>query len=196
MPQTTSSASENPLNVHGPCKCHPTERVLDNGDPLVQKKKKKANTAINAVSYSGTQTSLNNLLAIKSSLTRRASVEDITEPARPSRTQPHNPNSILEAADGSDNDAYIGMPALAAIDSRDDDIIDMPALADVSNDEDSDDEDSDDEDADDEKPEDDEAELRRFQFASIHIRLTSCHRSSDEEMGRICLRFFQTYPHY
>jgi len=88
------------------------------------------------------------------------------------------------------------MPALAAIDLRDDDIIDMPALTDVSNDEDSNDEDSDDEDADDEKPEDDEAELRRFQFPSIHIRLTSCHRSSDEEMGHTCLRFFQTFYHY
>jgi len=81
MPQTTSSASENPLNVHGPRKCRPTEQVLDNSDPLVQKKKKKANTAVNAVSYSGTQTPLNNLLAIKSFLTHRASVEDITEPA-------------------------------------------------------------------------------------------------------------------
>ena len=129
MPTLPSAA--NPDIINGPCKRHPTDRVTENGNPLVYKKAKTAattrDTSGNNAPTPGGQSSATNPF-----MTRRASVEDISESVPAPCAQPRNPNHILEAADGSDDDA------------------DMPGLADEESGKESDNE---------EEPEDDDAEL-------------------------------------
>lgn len=139
--------------VDGPRKRRPTERVTENGDPLVQKKAKTASSTVNlkaastrTTSSTSTTTKATGVKTTKStSRSRRASFEDIVEPAPAVRSQPRNPVRILEAADGSDdhNDDYAGMPVLIDIDEGDDE----------------DEEDEEDEDKPEDEPEDDDAEL-------------------------------------
>jgi len=89
--------------VDGARKRWPTARVTDNGDPLI---KKPRTTAITSVTTTAT------------SLSRRASIEDIVEPTPIPGPQPHRQSRILEAADGSDDDEdkdIIGMPHLEPI---------------------------------------------------------------------------------
>lgn len=74
-------------------------------------------------------------------INRWASVEDVTEPPPPAHLQPQNPNWILEASDGSDNnddDDFIGMPQLEVAeddnnsDSEDEDDEEPELVNDVS----------------------------------------------------------------
>jgi hypothetical protein len=130
-------SASNPDIIDRPHKRHPTDRVTENGDPLVHKKAKTAATT-SGTSGNNAPTPAGRSSANNPSMTRRASVEDISESAPTPRAQPHNPNHILEAADGSDDDA------------------DMPGLADESG------KDSDHE----EEPEDDDAELCWSQIPS------------------------------
>ena len=125
--------------VDGPRKRRPTERVTDNGDPLVLKKAKTASIAKTTVQATKTTTTA-------TTFSRRASIEDVAEPTAAPRPQPHHPSRILEATDGSDDD-------------DDDDTRGMPELEDVEADE----EDSEDKSEDDE-PEDDEAELGKSTY--------------------------------
>jgi len=98
--------------VGGPRKHHPTERVTENGDPLVQKKAKTTSstatlkaTSTMTTSTGTTKASVKTTRAIKStSLSRHATCKDAVEPAPTSRPQPLNPARILEATDGSDDD--------------------------------------------------------------------------------------------
>lgn len=140
MPPATPAASQNnPDVIDGPRKRRPSERVTDNGDPLVQKKTKTGKAA-HAVKKPSGKKSSSTKSAAKSSQTRRASVEDLPEPAPAPRPQPRHPNHILEAADGSD-------------DGEDDE--EMPGLAPIEID------DTEDEgETSEEEPEDDETELR------------------------------------
>jgi hypothetical protein len=114
----SSSAFQDPHIVDGPRKRRPTERVLENGDPLSHKRSKttignKSTTSVN----------------------RRASVEDFEETAPAPHPRPRDPSHILEASDGSDDAANISES-------------DMPALAptEASSTESTDDEESDDDD--------------------------------------------------
>ena len=117
--------------VDGPCKCRPTERVTENGDPLVQKKAKTVKTASTNTKITSSTTTLS----------RRASIKDVVDPTPAPGSQPRHPDRILEAADGTDDH---------------DDTFGMPNLIDV---EDSDDEDEEEEEDEDSEPEDDDAEL-------------------------------------
>jgi hypothetical protein len=136
MPTTPSETA--PHDTIGPRKRRPTERVTDNGDPLVQKKAKtaSANANTSSVTATSTKSTKKSTMTSDSSLSRRASVEDVEELTPTPGPQPHHPGRILEAADGSDDDK---------------DCVDMPPLEPI------DVEDSDDED--DEENEDDDAEL-------------------------------------
>jgi len=138
------SLSTLPDTVVGPRKRRPSERVTQNGDPLSRKKVKKTTTVESQKSHNRISTKK---VALKgANVNRRASVEDVTEPPPPARSQPQNPNRILEASDGRD-------------DNDDDDFIGMPQLEVAEDDDDSDSEDEEDED--DEEPElvDDVSEL-------------------------------------
>jgi hypothetical protein len=148
MPLPTSASN----SIDGPHKQRPTERVIENGDPLAQKKAKIATTARDVQKISGSMAPTIKS-ATKSSKIRCASVEDVLEPTSTLRAQPHNSDRILEAADGSDDNEIPGL-------ALEDDDHDMPGLADV---EEGSGEESDDE----EEPEDDEVELRKSQFACI-----------------------------
>jgi hypothetical protein len=129
------SSSTLPDTVVGPRKRRPSERVTQNGDPLSRKKVK---TSSMESQKSHNRISTKKVALKGANVNRRASVEDVTEPPPPARLQPQNPNWILEASDGSDN-------------NNDDDFIGMPQLEVAEDDDDSDSEDEDDED--DEEPE-------------------------------------------
>jgi hypothetical protein len=86
----STSAFLDPDIVEGPRKRRPTERVLENGDPLSNKRSKTSN---------------------KSSVDQRASIEDVEEPAPAPRSCPRDPTRILEHSDGSD-DAANSLPGL------------------------------------------------------------------------------------
>ena len=98
--------------VGGPRKRRPTERVTENGDPLVQKKAKMTSstatlkaTSTKTTSTGTTKAGVKTTWAIKStSLSHHATCKDAVKPAPTSRPQPLNPARILEAADGSDDD--------------------------------------------------------------------------------------------
>jgi len=145
--------------VDGPRKRRPTERVTNNGDPLVQKKARTTSSTVNlnlkATSTGTTATSTTKKATATSvkttSFSRRASFEDIAEPAPAPPSQPRNTARILEAADGSDDDhidAYTGMPELIDV-------------------EESDDEDDDEDDDEEDEPEDDDAELGKSSVTSV-----------------------------
>jgi hypothetical protein len=129
-----SSAFPDPDIVDGPRKRRPTERVLENGDPLSHKRSKTT---------TGNKST--------ASVHRRVSVEDFEEPAPAPRNHPRNPSHILEASDGSDDAANVPKS-------------DMPTLEPIeaSSTESTDDEDSDE--SDDDEPEliDDTTELRMY----------------------------------
>ena len=116
--------------VDGPRKRRPTERVTGNGDPLVQKKARTTSSTVNLKAMS-TRTTASTSTTKKAtatgvktmSLSRRASFEDIAEPAPAPPSQPCNTARILEAADSSDddhNDDYTGMPQLIDVEESDD----------------------------------------------------------------------------
>jgi hypothetical protein len=122
--------------VDGPCKRRPTERVTENGDPLVQKKAKTASTNTKITSSTTAQTKGT---AGATTLSCHASIEDVVDPAPAPGSQPRHPGRILEAADGADDhDGTFGMPNLIDIEDSDDD---------------------DNDDNEDSEPEDDDAEL-------------------------------------
>jgi len=92
--------------IDGPRKRRPTERVLENGDPLSHKRTKTTSSK-----------------STSSVINRRASVEDFEEPAPPSRSHPRDPTRILKASDGSDDAANIpesDMPGLAPTEASSD----------------------------------------------------------------------------
>ena len=95
LPHTaTQSTPSNHNATLGPRKRRPTERVTENGDLLARKRAKTS---------------------------QLATVEDVEDPVPPPLPQPCNPERILEAADGSDNDVeLIDMPSLEAVDDEDD----------------------------------------------------------------------------
>jgi hypothetical protein len=130
--------------IDGPRKQHPTERVIENGDPLAHKKAKIATTTRDVRKSSGNKVPTKS--APKPSKIQSTSIEDILEPAPTLRVQPCNPNRILEAADGSDDNDPVLVPL-----EKDDNMPDPVDIGDGSDDE------SDNE----EEPEDDEAELRK-----------------------------------
>jgi len=118
--------------VDGPRKRRPTEHVTENGDPLVQKKAKTVKTV-------STNTKITSSIT---TLSRRASIEDVVDPTPAPGSQPRHPDRILEAADGADDhDDTFGMPNLIDIEDSDDE----------EEEEGKEDEDS--------EPEDDDAEL-------------------------------------
>ncbi len=123
--------------VDGPRKRRPTERVTENGDPLVQKKAKTMTFGPQKVISANTKTT--STQTTKATLSRRASIEDAVEPTPAPGPQPRHPARILEAADDSDG-------------GHNDFDIDMPELIDIEDDDEEADEDD----------EDDEAELGRF----------------------------------
>ena len=98
--------------VEGPRKHRPTERVLENGVPLSNKRSKTSN---------------------KASVDQRASIEDVEEPAPP-HSCPRDPTRILEHSDGSDDAANISvsLPGLVSTEA---------SSAESTDDEDSDDDD-------------------------------------------------------
>src|ERR1700674_3809203 len=95
--------SSSPLfdTIVGPRKRRPSERVTQNGDPLSRKKVK----------------STKKVAPKAAQVNQRASVEGVAEPAPPICSQPLNPNRILEASDGSDDDdiGFIDMLRLVVI---------------------------------------------------------------------------------
>jgi hypothetical protein len=107
----SSTTSQNPLDIiDGPRKRQPTKRVTENGDTLANKRAKTSAAA----RTSKVSTVSNN--------SHRASVEDVLEPALPSRPQLHLAERVLKAADGSDDDSfYDDMPILEDIEAEDDD---------------------------------------------------------------------------
>ena len=126
----SSTTSQNPPDIiDGPRKCQPTKRVTENGDTLTNKRAKTSAAAKKSK------------VSTVSNDSHRASVEDVLEPALPSRPQPHLAERVLEAADGSDDDGFYD---------------DMPILEDIEAEDDDEDDDEDDE------AEDDEAELGIF----------------------------------
>ncbi len=126
-----------PDMVDGPRKCQPTERITDNGDPLVQKKTKMAKTATTTKTTKTTTTA--------TTFSHRASIKDVAEPAAAAGPQPCHSSRILEATDGSDND---------------EDTRGKPELEDVEADEDE----EEDKENENEEPEDDEAELGKSNY--------------------------------
>ena len=117
------SLSTLPHTVVGPRKRRPSERVTQNGDPL-SRKKVKISTAESQ--KSDNRVSTKKVAPKGAHVDRHASVEDVAEPPPSARSQPRDPNRILEASDGSDDD-------------HDDDIfIDMPELEVPEDDDDSD----------------------------------------------------------
>ena len=142
-------SASNSDTIDGPRKRCPTKRVIENGDPLAHKKAKLASTTRDVQKSSGHKAPTIKS-ATKTSKIHIAFVENISEPAPPLRAQPRNPNRILEAADGSDDD----IPGVAPLEEDDNDDPDMPHLEAVE-------EDSDDESDNEEEPEDDEDELRK-----------------------------------
>jgi len=164
----SSSAFQDPNIIDGPRKRRPTDRLLENGDPLSHKKTKTTST---------TSTS--------SVINRWASVEDFEEPASASRSHPHDPTRILEASDGSDD--AINIPES-----------DMPGLApteDSSNE--STNEDSDD-DEDDNEPElvDDITELGMCSISVQDQRTNIFARKTSEGLECADLCIFQAHSHY
>ena len=152
-----SLPNDMPDIVEGPRKRHPTERVTDNGDPLVQKRPKTTSSTANLKATTTRTTSATstttNAAGLKmaigpTSLSRRASAEDLFEPTPARRPQPCVSSRIIEAVDGSD-------------DGHDEDTIDMPDLIDVDSDGEDDDDDDEAEEGEDE-PEDDETELGKL----------------------------------
>ena len=149
--------------VEGPRKRRPTERVTDNGDPLVQKRPKTTSSTANLKATTTRTTSAasttTNAAGLKmaigpTSLSRRASAKDLFEPTPARRPQPRISSRIIEAVDGSD-------------DAHDEDTIDMPDLIDVDSDGEDDDDDEDDDEAEEgedeqAEPEDDETELGKL----------------------------------
>jgi len=118
MPTTPSE----PASTIGPHKRCPTECVTDNGDPLVQKKAKmaSANANTSSATATSTKTTKKSTRTSDSSLSRRASVEDVEELTPTPGSRPHHPIRILEAADGSDDDEdCVDMPLLEPIDVED-----------------------------------------------------------------------------
>ncbi|PPQ81292.1 hypothetical protein CVT26_015194 [Gymnopilus dilepis] len=106
--------------VDGPRKRRPSERVTENGDPLVQKKAKTANNS--SLPHAVKTTSGKKASTKASSQVHRATVEDIPEPPPVSRPQPQQPNRILEAADGSDEDIeMVNLPGLEPVSDEDED---------------------------------------------------------------------------
>ena len=160
----STSAFLDPDIVEGPRKRRPTERVLENGDPLSNKRSKTSN---------------------KSSVDRRASIEDVEEPAPPPRSCPRDPTRILEHSDGSDDAANIS--------------VSLPGLVstEASSAESTDNEDSDDDD----EPEliDDTEELRMCPVTPVNPQ-DQCtkyfHRKACEGLGRTNLCFFQAHTYY
>lgn len=128
-----------PDTVDGPRKCCPTERVTENGDPLVQKKARTTNTK----STPTARVTSKSTITKATTLDRRASIEDVAEPTPVAGPQPHHSSRILEAADGSDND---------------NDTRGMPGLEDIEA------ENSDDKEGEETEPEDDEAELGKLNY--------------------------------
>ncbi|CAA7270538.1 unnamed protein product [Cyclocybe aegerita] len=134
-----------PINLEplGTWKRKATEKVLNNGDPLAMKRAKPALTT----------------LALKTALTAQkppttqsysARVEDIEDSTDCYHSvPPQNPNCILEAVDGSDDDTII----------IEDDFEGLPTLEEVNKDSDDEDED---EDKAEEAEESEEAELERL----------------------------------
>jgi hypothetical protein len=116
----SSTISSNPDIVDGPRKRLPSKRVTENGDLISNKKAKTSNAA--KKTSNGTAASVQ---PSTKSVSRRASIEDISEPAAAPRPQPQA-GRILEAADGTDDSDDPSMPALEDIepvnwDSDDDD---------------------------------------------------------------------------
>ncbi len=128
-----------PDTVDGPRKRRPTERVTENGDPLVQKKARTTNTK----STPTARVTSKSTITKATTLDRRASIEDVAEPTPVAGPQPHHSSRILEAADGSDDD---------------DDTRGMPGLEDIEA------ENSDDKEGEETEPEDDEAELGKLNY--------------------------------
>ena len=99
--------------VVGPCKRRPSEHVTQNGNPLSRKKVKK--TTVES-QKSDNRVSTKKVALKGAHVNRRASVEDVTEPPPPACSQPQDPNRILEASDGSndndDDDIFIDKPQL------------------------------------------------------------------------------------
>src|SRR5258705_2629786 len=98
----SSTISSNPDIVDGPRKRLPSKRVTENGDLLSNKKVKISNVA---------KKTSNGTAASAKSVSRRASIEDIPEPAAAPHPQPQA-GRILEAADGTDDSDDPSMPAL------------------------------------------------------------------------------------
>jgi len=101
--------------VDGPRKRHPTKRVTENSDPLIQKKAKTGVTK-------SASTAKVNSTTTKAMLDRRASIKDVAEPTSVPSPQPHHSSRILEAADGSDdNHGTMSMPPHEEIGANDSD---------------------------------------------------------------------------
>ncbi|KAJ3513595.1 hypothetical protein NLJ89_g2859 [Agrocybe chaxingu] len=116
MPPLVSLETE----PQGTRKCKASQKVLENGDPLIVKKQAlqghpgPASSTTPAPSHS-----------------RSARVEDADDPKDHRRSAPpRNPNRVLEAADGSDDDAII----------VDKDMTDLPGLEELDDSEDEDEE--------------------------------------------------------
>jgi len=125
QPTMSSINFQNPPGIiDGPQKRQPSKRVTENDDHHTNKKAKTTEAI--------------KILPKVSTVSRRASVQDIPEPVTASYPQPRLADRVLEAADSGDDDDLIGMPGLEDIEDDDDD---------------SDDDDD---------PEDDEAELSMF----------------------------------
>ena len=141
-----------PDTIDGPHKHRPTERVTENGDPLVQKKVKTMVTM-------STTTAKVTSTTTKATTLDCSSIEDVAKPTSVPGPQLHHSSCILEAADGSDdNNDTMGMPPLEDIEADDSD-------------------DSDDNDKETE-PEDDEAELGKsshtiFENIQLILQITA-----------------------
>ena len=172
--------------VDGPRKRRPTERVTDNGDPLVQKKAKTTSstatlkaTSTKTTSTGTTKAGVKTSRTLKStSLSRHATCKDVVEPVPASRPQPLNPARILVATDGSDNGHDNGTTELI-------------------NGEDNGEKEKEHEDEESE-PEDDEAELGKLLVIPVKMVLLIIDtRAPYETMGRTHLCILQAYScHY
>lgn len=159
----------NPYIIDRQRKRCPSEHITENGDPFA----KKVKTVPTTVKCSNKTPSTKVAAPATKALTCKASLEDIPEPAQPQKPQPRNPQRILEASDGSDDDA----PAAAASD-------DMPGLSPIEIDDTN------------KEPEDDLAELRKPFIYFSHVTLANNYLDRlSKDWDTPVYVFFKPIPH-